>query len=108
MTDVFTGHDVPPGEEMARFLRAMSDDISRRTNPVFEGHRTTYPGQVNFTWQQAVGYGSMIFGTRAAAAFTAKETLAMPARSLTVESDPHGFGSYHAVGTGEVYYPGGS
>ncbi len=93
------------GEELfAEMLRKISIDFDKRMNPVFEGHRTTYPGQNPMTMAQAIGYGLMITSPSAVYTTAAYQLLTTPGRSVTIERSPAG--SYHLGAGDEFYYPG--
>ncbi len=93
------------GEELfADMLRKISLGFDKRMNPVFEGHRTTYPGQSPITMGQAIGYGFMITSPSAVYTAAAYQLLATPGRSVTIEPGP--VGSYRLGAGDEFYYPG--
>jgi hypothetical protein len=90
-------------EHFARMLKQISLDFNKRTNPVFEGHRTTYPGQRPITIGQAVGFGLMATSPSAAYSAAAYQLLSTPGRSVGIDRSP--VGSYHLGAGDEIYYP---
>jgi len=89
-------------EHIAEFLRRMAIDFDRRVNPVFEGHRTTYPGQSRITMSQAIGFGFMYTSPSAIYAVATYQLAVSPGRTVGIDPSPQG--SYH-LGGGETYYP---
>ncbi len=87
---------------IARFLRNMALAFDQRMNPVFEGHRTTYPGEAKIGFGQAVGFGMMYTSPSAALAVMNAELMRTRTRSVGIDPSPQG--SYH-LGGGETYYP---
>ena len=99
----FDRYSIPGEEQVASFLRKMAFAIDRRMNPVFEGHRTTYPGQANLGMKDAIGFGLMYTTPYAVYAVVGHQLLKTPGQTVGIETSPQG--SYHLGGTGEVYYP---
>jgi hypothetical protein len=95
-------YETTGAEEIARFLRNMALAFDQRMNPVFEGHRTTYPGQANIGLTQAIGFGMMYTSPSAALAVMNAELMRTRTRSVGIDPSPQG--SYH-LGGGETYYP---
>jgi len=98
----FDRYSIPAEEQIASFLRKMAFAVDARMNPVFEGHRTTYPGQANIGMRHAVGFGMMYTSPYAVYAVTAHQLLKTPSQTVGIEPSPQG--SYH-LGGGETYYP---
>lgn len=90
-------------EQIAEMLRRIAMDFNKRANPVFEGHRTTYPGQQPMSVLNAVGYGFMAVTPKAAYAYAAHQVLRTPSASTGIEASP--YGSYHLSAGDEIYYP---
>ncbi len=99
----FDRYSIPGEEQVASFLRKMAFAVDKRMNPVFEGHRTTYPGQANIGMRDAIGFGLMYTSPYAGYAIVGHQFLKTPGQNVGIESSPQG--SYHLGGTGEVYYP---
>ncbi len=99
----FERYSIPAEEQVASFLRKMAFAVDRRMNPVFEGHRTTYPGQANIGMKDAIGFGMMYTTPYAVYAVVGHQLLKTPGQTVGIETSPQG--SYHLGGTGEVYYP---
>jgi len=98
--------DINVSEGMADFMRRMARGVDRRFNPVFDGHRTTYPGQQNYRWYQAVGLLSAWTMPRVVAVYAASELVKTPGRNVGIVESPQG--TYHLGGVDEVWYPGKS
>jgi len=96
-------YSLPGEEQIASFLRRMAFAFDRRMNPVFEGHRTTYPGQANIGIRDAVGFALMKTTPYAVYAVVGHQLLQTPSQNVGIETSPQG--SYHLAGTGDVYYP---
>ena len=90
-------------EQIAQFLRRIALDFNKRCNPVFEGHRTTYPGQQRIGMSQAIGFGFMYSSPGAVYSVAAYQLLTIPGKNVGIQTSPHG--SYHLGGGDQVYYP---
>lgn len=96
-------HPSVVGEEyIAKFIRQLALAYEGRVNPVFEGHRTTYPGESRIGVSQAIGFGMMYTSPGGAYALFGHQLFVTPARTVGIEASPQG--SYH-LGGGETYYP---
>jgi len=90
-------------EHFAEFLRRIAIDFDKRANPVFEGHRTTYPGQQPVTYSQAIGLGIMYTSPAAFYAAGGHQLLSSSSKNVGIVTSPHG--SIHLGGGEEIYYP---
>jgi hypothetical protein len=91
-------------EHFAKMLRMIALDFDKRMNPVFEGHRTTYPGASRITMGHAIGYGLMVTSPSALYSAAAYQLYTTPGRSVSIDRGPGG--SYHLGGGDDFYYPG--
>ena len=65
-------------EHIAEFLRRIAMRYEKTVNPVFEGHRTTYPGQKPVTASQTVGFAMMYTNPSAIYAVVGHQLLITP------------------------------
>jgi len=89
-------------EHIGEFLRRLAMAYEARVNPVFEGHRTTYPGETRIGMSQAIGFGFMYTSPGAVYAVAGHQLLTTPGQTVGIEASPQG--SYH-LGGGDTYYP---
>lgn len=95
-------HSIVGEEYVAEFLRRMAFAYDRRVNPVFEGHRTTYPGESRIGVSQAIGFGFMYTSPSGIYSVAGHQLMVTPGRTVGIDPSPQG--SYH-LGGGGTYYP---
>ncbi len=81
-------------EHFAEFLRRMAFAYDKRVNPVFEGHRTTYPGEARIGMSQAIGYGFMYTSSPAIYTVASHQLLVAPGRTVGIDSSAPWFLPY--------------
>jgi len=90
-------------ESMGEFLRQAAISFDRRMNPVFEGHRTTYPGYRPVTTTEAIGLFSSRTLPIMAGSYASSELMLTPVRTVGIDVSPQG--SYHLSAGDDTYYP---